>query len=80
MENNNIQLSSFRYFDNTEVIKGSDIKILDKDDNSYLLNKGMIKLNKYEILGKDIQVFLRKDSFGNSENEPKLKGNSFLQK
>ena len=35
----------------------------------------MIKLNKYEILGKDIQVFLRKDSFGNSENEPKLKGN-----
>ena len=23
----------------------------------------MIKLNKYEILGKDIQVFLRKDSF-----------------
>ena len=40
----------------------------------------MIKLNKYEILGKDIQVFLRKDSFGNSENEPKLKGNSFLQK
>ena len=79
-ENNNIQLSSFRYFDNTEVIKGSDIKILDKDDNSYLLNKGMIKLNKYEILGKDIQVFLRKDSFGNSENEPKLKGNSFFYK
>ena len=40
----------------------------------------MIKLNKYEILGKDIQVFLRKDSFGNSENEPKLKGNSFFYK
>ena len=26
------------------------------------------------MLGKDIQVYLRKDSFGNSENEPKLKG------
>ena len=34
----------------------------------------MLKLKDYEMLGKDIQVYLRKDSFGNSENEPKLKG------
>ncbi len=79
-EKNNIQLSSFKYFDDTEIIKGKDIKILDKDDNSYLVKKGMIKLKNYEMLGKDIQVFLRKDSFGNQENEPKLKGNSIYYK
>ena len=32
------------------------------------------------MLGKDIQVYLRKDSFGNPENEPKLKGNSINYK
>ena len=26
------------------------------------------------MLGKDIKVLLKKDSFGNIENEPKLKG------
>ena len=40
----------------------------------------MLKLKDYEMLGKDIQVYLRKDSFGNSENEPKLKGNSISYK
>ena len=40
----------------------------------------MLKLKDYELLGKDIEVFLRKDSFGNYENEPKLKGNSISYK
>ncbi len=79
-ENNNIQLSSFKYIDETEIIKGKDIKLLDKEGNNYFVNEGMLKLKGYEMLGKDIQVFLRKDSFGNSENEPKLKGNSIHYK
>tara|TARA_Y100001958_G_C21240491_1_gene568038 strand:+ start:827 stop:3238 length:2412 start_codon:yes stop_codon:yes gene_type:complete len=79
-ENNNIQLSSFKYSNKTEIVKGTDIKLLDKEKNSYFVNKGMLKLKDYELLGKDIQVYLRKDSFGNSENEPKLKGNSIHYK
>ena len=73
-ENNNIQLASFRYFNQTEIIKGNEIKLLDKEGNNYFVDEGMLKLKEYEMLGKDIQVYLRKDSFGNPENEPKLKG------
>ncbi len=75
-ENNYIELASFKYFNQTEIIKGNNIKLLDNEGNNYFTNKGMLKLKNYEMLGKDIQVYLRKDSFGNSENEPKLKGNS----
>ena len=75
-ENNNIHLASFRYFNQTETIKGTNIKLSDKEGNNYFANEGMLKLKEYEMLGKDIKVFLRKDSFGNFENEPKLKGNS----
>ena len=79
-ENNYIQLVSFRYFNQTEIIKGKNIKLLDKEGNNYFTNEGMLKLKDYEMLGKDVQVYLRKDSFGNSENEPKLKGNSVYYK
>ena len=33
----------------------------------------MLKLKEYEMLGKDIQIYLRRNSFGNPKNEPKLK-------
>ena len=79
-ENNEIQLSTFKYFDKTEIIKGTGIKLLDKEKNHYYVTKGMLNLQNYEILGKDIQVYLRKDSFGNPDNEPKLKGNSINYK
>ncbi len=75
-DGNNIQLKSFKYFNQTEIIKGTKIKLLDKEENNYFIDEGMLKLKEYEMLGKNIQVYLRRNSFGNSENEPKLKGNS----
>jgi LPS-assembly protein len=78
--NNNIELLSFKYFNNTEIIKGTGIKILDNEENTYFLDKGMLKLSDYILLGKDIKVYLRNDSFGNTENEPKIKGNSIYYK
>ncbi len=78
--NNEIELSSFKYFDETEILKGENIKILDIDKNRYLLKIGMLKLKEYILLGKDIKVLLRNDSFGNPDNEPKLIGNSIFYK
>ena len=78
--NNKIELSSFKYFDETEIVKGEDIKVFDIDNNRYLLKNGMLKLKEYILLGKDIRVFLRNDSFGDPDNEPKLIGNSIYYK
>ena len=75
---NEIKLSSFKYLNNTETLKGRNIEIKDNKKNKYFLSEGMLKLNDYALLGKDIKIFLRNDTYGNPENEPKLKGNSIF--
>jgi LPS-assembly protein len=74
--NNNITTSSFKYFNFDETLKAQSIELIDNEQNRYLLENGMIKLKEKILIGKDTQVFLRNDSFGIPENEPKLKGNS----
>ncbi len=77
---NDIKLSSFKYFHNNEILKGENIELLDNKQNKYFLNSGMLKLKDYILIGKDIKVLLRNDTFGVAENEPKLKGNSVSYK
>ena len=55
--NNKISLYSFIYDDFSKVLKGKDIRMIDSDKNEYLLEQGMIKLDEYTLLGKDIKVF-----------------------
>ena len=69
---NVIEASSFRYSNNTQILKAKEIKIFDKDQNKYFLNKGFINLSKNILLGKDVKINLRNDTFGIPENQPKL--------
>ncbi len=78
--NNKIRLSSFIYNDFSKILKGRDIRMIDSKKNEYLLDQGMIKLDEYTLLGKDIKIFLDNKTFDNPENEPKLKGNSVIYK
>ena len=73
---NKVELSSFKYFDKTEILNGKDIKLTDNEQNKYFLSQGKLNLKDYALLGKDIKILLRNDTFGIQENEPKLKGNS----
>ena len=74
--NNEISLSSFKFSNKSEILDGKNIEIKDNDKNKYFLSEGVLRLNDYALLGKDIKVLLRKDIYGNPKNEPKLKGNS----
>ncbi len=76
--NNVIEASSFRYSNNSEILKAKEIKLYDKDQNKYYLTKGFVNLKENILLGKDIKINLRNDTFGKPENEPKLKGNSVI--
>ena len=40
----------------------------------------MFKLKESILIGKDIKIMLKNDTFGIKENEPKLKGNSVIYK
>ena len=73
---NQINLISFKYFNKTQTLNGKEIKIEDNEKNKYFLKAGIIRLQNFELLGKDIKVLLRNDIYGNNENEPKLVGNS----
>ncbi len=73
---NKLKTSSFKYSDTNKVIYGKKINLIDNDDNRYFLSEGMVRLEEFELIGKDIKVLLKKDTFGNPDNDPKLIGNS----
>ena len=73
---NYIQVSSFKYSNITEILDGTDVELIDNKKNKYQVELGKFDLKSQKLLGKDVKIFLRNDSFGNPDNEPKLKGNS----
>ena len=75
-EGNIIETSDFFYDHTNQVLKGIEIKVTDINQNQYYLSKGMVDLSTNELLGKDIKVSLRNDTFGNTENHPRLVGRS----
>ncbi len=76
--NNHIQANSFRYSNNTQVLKANNIKLVDNKKNKYFIKKGFLKTKENVLIGKDIKINLRNDSFGQPDNDPKLKGNSVI--
>ena len=50
--------------------------MVDNEQNSYFVELGKVDLKNQKLLGKDVKILLRNDSFGNPDNEPMLKGNS----
>ncbi len=79
-QNNKINASSFKYSDITETLKGNNIELFDNEKNRYFIEKGFLKLKDNILIGKDIKINLRNDTFGVQDNEPKLKGNSIIYK
>jgi LPS-assembly protein len=77
---NNITLMKFKYSLKEEILKGSEIELFDYEKNRYLLNNGIIKLKENLMLGKDITVYLRNDTFGYKNNEPRILGNAIIYK
>ena len=75
---NHIKAKSFRYSNNTQILKANDIKLIDNKKNKYFIKKGFLKTKENVLIGKDIKINLRNDSFGHPDNEPKLKGNSVI--
>ena len=76
--NNILNVSSFKFSNSTEILKANNIELLDNKKNKYYINKGFVKLKENILIGKDIKINLRNDTFGIKDNEPKLKGNSII--
>tara|TARA_Y100001970_G_scaffold269062_1_gene361010 strand:- start:85 stop:2490 length:2406 start_codon:yes stop_codon:yes gene_type:complete len=73
---NKFLVDKFLYKMPKKVISGDKINYLDTQSNNYLIEKGMLDLSSKKIVGKDLEINFDKSSFGNSKNEPRLKGRS----
>ena len=73
-----LNLSSFLYLINKELIKGNDIMFisnfgLPKSDKAFFSN-AIIDLRNQNFVSKDTKIDLHDNAFGNPENNPRLKG------
>ena len=80
LNNNKSSMSGFNFFTIDKVLMASDVKIIDKEGNTYNLKNISYNMKTNEILGKDLNLNFNNTFFGSGENEPRLKGNSFFLK
>ena len=77
-------LNKFRYFINTEELRGEKISIssnynLPKSDQFYF-SSGIINLKTQNFIAKDTEIKIHKEVFGEPDNDPRLKGTSSIKK
>ncbi len=75
---NKFSTENFTYSVLDKIFKSKKINLLDSEKNNYSFKESMVNMNTKEVIGKDIEINFRNDVFGNSENEPRLKGNYAL--
>ncbi|WP_440909229.1 LPS-assembly protein LptD [Candidatus Pelagibacter sp.] len=79
-DNNNrlIKLDNFRYSITDEILKGKNINITDDTKKIYSdkfnFAEGIINLNSNEFLSTDTKIYVAKDIFDNTKNDPRLYG------
>ena len=74
--NNQISVKDFVYLTDKKLFHGNDIIMLDADKNNYLFENTIIDLNNRTLLAKDVEINFNKNIFGNSNNDPRLRGAS----
>jgi len=74
--NNQISVKDFVYLTDKKLFHGNDIVMLDADENNYLFKNTIIDLNNRTLLAKDVEINFNKNIFGNSNNDPRLRGAS----
>ena len=74
--NNQISVKDFVYLTDKKLFHGNDIIMLDADENNYLFENTIIDLNNRTLLAKDVEINFNKNIFGNSNNDPRLRGAS----
>ena len=77
-DNNNLFFDNFKFNVIDKVVDVENLQLIDASKNDYKINEAMINLNIGEFIGKNVKIFFYKEIFGNSENDPRLFGNSII--
>ena len=73
---NVFHFESFKLNTNKNLLKAKKVSIFDNQNNKYFLDNVLIDLENYKIAGNNISIDFDNPIFGNSQNEPRLKGKS----
>ena len=79
-DDNTFNFDNFKFLISKKLFKGDGLVFIDKLKNEYSLDKGFIKLDDKEIIGKDFYLVFNKNTFGDNEQDPRLKGSSVMVK
>ena len=69
-------LDTFKYWIIKKLLNANNVKLITITKDEFLFNNAMIDFNTNEIAGKDITINFNTTTFGNSDNQPRLKGNT----
>ena len=73
---NNFISQNFKFILENEIIKAEEVILKDKYGNQTELSNFFGNIQGNEYFGKDLKIIFKKDTFGNSKNDPRLYGNT----
>ena len=72
---NLMNADNFKYLILEKLLKANKINYYDINLDRHFVEKGYLNLNTKELIGKDVKTNFNNSSFGNTQNEPRLRGN-----
>ena len=75
---NQIEFKQLNYNASNQLIKGEKVKLFDPEKNFYNFDNAIIDFSENKIIADNVKIDFNKSIFGNSMNDPRLKGNYFL--
>ncbi len=74
--NNELISDEFKFFTEEKLIKAKNVLIKDYLGNNTILENFVGNLNDNQFFGKDVKINFSKGTFGSSDNDPRLYGNT----
>tara|TARA_B100001057_G_scaffold467782_1_gene526250 strand:+ start:3920 stop:6298 length:2379 start_codon:yes stop_codon:yes gene_type:complete len=74
---NKIKSKNLKFLVGKKLLKIKSVELTDQLKNKYFFENAIIDLNSDQLVADDIKIDFFKETFGNSENDPRLRGNYF---
>ena len=80
IDGNSFVVSRFKFIISDKLFNGENLVFLDNNNNEYIFKNAIVRLMDKQILGKDFHLNFNKRTFGNVNQDPRLKGTSVTVK
>ena len=74
---NEIKSKNLKFLVDKKMLKINSVELIDQLKNQYFFENAIIDLNTDQLIADGIKIDFFKETFGNSENDPRLRGNYF---